>query len=106
MTYSYLKTLEKVVLAFLTAFVPGIAATSFLPETVESFQANWFLLAASLVAALAKGYDNYRKNAPPNPPSNDAPVSLDYAALPASLLVYLSLPAAGVGVISTFSGYC
>ena len=106
-TYSYLKTVEKIGIAFLMAFVPGMTTMhTVLPDTADAFQASWYLFAASLLTALAKGYDNYRKNRDPNPPSNDALVSLDYAALPASLLAYLSLPAAGVGVISTLLGIC
>ena len=102
-TYDYLKTVEKIGIAFLMAFVPGMTTIhTVLPDTAATFEASWYLFAASLVTALAKGYDNYRKNNPP--PSNDALVSLDYAALPASLLAYLSLPAAGVGVISTLPG--
>jgi hypothetical protein len=104
MNYSFAKTVEKVIIAFIMAFLPGITVTATLPDTAAQFQATWYLFAASLLTALAKGYDNYRKNSPP--PSNDALVSLDYAALPASLLVYLSLPAAGVGVISTLTGIC
>ena len=108
MTYSYIKTIEKIILAFLMALVPGLTATTFLPETAEVAQANWFLLAASIVTALAKGYDNYRKNSsPPDPPSSDARIELDYATLPASLLAYIPfLPVAGAGVTLSMIGFC
>lgn len=99
MNYSFIKTVEKVIIAFVMAFIPGVTVTASLPDTATQFQATWYLFVASLITALAKGYDNYRKNRDPDPPSSDARIELDYATLPASLLAIAPLHAvAGAGV--------